>query len=133
MSCSSVALLVALTILVMSNIAAEATNTKFVSSACNTKKIPQGSPFFNNLRDMIEDMRQNTAYSGYDYKTSRLGSGGAPTAYGRAICKQSISQSDCTSCISNVGNRIYGICKNAVGARVQLAGCYLQYEQHRFY
>ena len=115
------------------SVAAEATDyTKFVSASCNTQKIPRGSPFLNNLRDMIEDMRQNTAYSGYDYKTSRVGTGGAPTAFGRAICKQSISQSDCTSCVSDVGNRIYSICNNAVGARVQLTDCYLQYEQHNF-
>nr|D5A8I3.1 RecName: Full=Antifungal protein ginkbilobin-like protein 2; Flags: Precursor [Picea sitchensis]ADE75852.1 unknown [Picea sitchensis] len=131
MSPSSVALLAAVVIVVMGG-AAEAANTKFVSASCNTEKIARGSPFFNNLRDAIEDLRQNTAYIGYDYKTSHVGSGGAPTAYGRAICKQSISQSNCTSCLSNVATRIYGICGNAIGARVQLTDCYMQYEQRSF-
>jgi len=122
---------VALVIVVLGG-AAEAADTKFVSAACNTEKIPRGSPFYDNLKDMLEDLKQNTAYSGFDYKTSRSGSGGAPTAYGRAICKQSISQSDCTSCLSKVSDRIYSICNNAIGARVQLTDCYLQYEQRKF-
>ena len=110
----------------------EPADTKFVSASCNTKKIPRGSPFYDNLRDMLEDIKQNTAYNGYDYESQREGSEGAPTAYGRAICKQSVSQYDCTSCLSNVSDRIYGICNNAIGARVQLTDCYLRYEQHKF-
>eukprot|EP01018_Ginkgo_biloba_P023482 Gb_21398 [translate_table: standard] len=110
----------------------EAANTNFVSSACNTQKIPSGSPFNRNLRAMLADLKQNTAFSGYDYKTSRAGSGGAPTAYGRAICKQSISQSDCTACLSNLVSRIFSICNNAIGARVQLVDCFIQYEQRSF-
>eukprot|EP01018_Ginkgo_biloba_P023579 Gb_07684 [translate_table: standard] len=47
-----------------------AVDTNFVSSACNTQKIPSGSPFNTNLRAMLADLRQNTAFSGYDYKTS---------------------------------------------------------------
>nr|A9NQT1.1 RecName: Full=Antifungal protein ginkbilobin-like protein 1; Flags: Precursor [Picea sitchensis]ABK22992.1 unknown [Picea sitchensis] len=110
--------------------AAGAPNTNFVSSACNTKKIPSGNPFFNNLGALLVNLEKNTAFSGYDYKASRAGSGGAPTAYGRGVCKQSISQSDCTACLTNLGGRIWGICKNAIGARVQLTDCFIRYEQY---
>ena len=81
-------------------------NTNFVSSACNTQKIPRGNPFFNNLGALLADLKQNTAFSGYDYKASRAGSGGAPTAW--------------------------GICSNAIGARVQLTDCFIRYEQYSF-
>ena len=107
-------------------------NTNFVSSACNTQKIPRGNPFFNNLGALLADLKQNTAFSGYDYKASRAGSGGAPTAYGQANCKQSLSQSDCTACLSNLVGRIWGICSNAIGARVQLTDCFIRYEQYSF-
>lgn len=105
---------------------------KFVSSACNTQKIPRGNAFFNNLGALLADLKQNTAFSGYDYKASRAGSGGAPTAYGQANCKQSLSQSDCTACLSNLVGRIWGICSNAIGARVQLTDCFIRYEQYSF-
>jgi len=133
MSSTSVAaaLLVAIVIVVMGG-AAQAANTNFVSSACNTQKIPSGNPFFNNLGAVLADLKQNTAASGYDYRASRAGSGGAPTAYGRAICKQSVSQSDCSACLSNLVGSIWGICGNAIGARVQLVDCFIQYEQHSF-
>jgi hypothetical protein len=107
-------------------------NTDFVSSACNTQKIPSGNPFFNNLGALLADLEQNTAFSGYDYKASSPGSGGAPTAYGQATCTQSISQSDCNACLSNLGGRIWGICNNAIGARVQLTDCFIRYEQDSF-
>ena len=107
--------------------AAGAPNTNFVSSACNTQKIPSGNPFFNNLGALLVDLEKNTAFSGYDYKASRAGT---PTAYGRGICKQSISQSDCTACLTNLGDRIWGIFHNAIGARVQLTDCFIRYEQY---
>jgi len=110
--------------------AAGAPNTNLESSACNGNKIPSGNPFFNNLGALLVDLEKNTAFSGYDYKASRAGSSGAPTAYGRGICKQSISQSDCTACVTYLGNRIWGICKNAIGARVQLTDCFIRYEQY---
>jgi hypothetical protein len=110
--------------------AAGAPNTNFVSSACNTHKIPSGNPFFNTLGALLVDLEKNTAFSGFDYKASRAGSGGAPTAYGRGVCKQSISQSDCTACLTNLGDRIWGICHNAIGARVQLTDCFIRYEQY---
>nr|Q40849.1 RecName: Full=Antifungal protein ginkbilobin-like protein 1; AltName: Full=Embryo-abundant protein 24; Flags: Precursor [Picea glauca]AAB01559.1 embryo-abundant protein [Picea glauca] len=131
-SSTSLLLLVALMVVMGMDGAAAAPNTNFVSSACNTQKIPSGNPFFTNLRAMLADLKQNTAFSGFDYKTSRAGSGGAPTAYGRAICKSSISQSDCSACLSNLVGRIWGICSNAIGARVQLTDCFIQYEQHSF-
>ena len=104
-------------------------NTKFVSSACNTQKIQSGSPFFSTLASLLKDLEENTAFSGYDYKASRAGS---PSAYGRGICNQEISQSDCTACLKNLGGRIRNICDNAIGARVQLTDCYMQYEQYSF-
>jgi hypothetical protein len=110
--------------------AAGAPNTNLVSSACNGQKIPSGNPFFNNLGALLVDLEKNTAFSGFDYKASRAGSGGAPTAYGRGVCKQSISQSDCTACLINLGDRIWGICKNAIVARVQLTDCFIRYEQY---
>ncbi len=112
--------------------AAGAPNTNFVSSACNTQKIPKGNPFFNNLGALLADLKQNTAFSGYDYKASRAGSGGAPTAYGQGICNQSISEPDCTACLSNLVSRIWDICGNAIGARVQLTDCFIRYEQYSF-
>jgi hypothetical protein len=75
-----------LAVLVASTVGAP--NTNFVSSACNTQKIPSGNPFFNNLGSLLVDLEKNTAFSGYDYKASRGGSDGAPTAYGRGVCIQ---------------------------------------------
>ena len=131
MSSFGFALVVVVLVLVVGT-ASGTPNTKFVSSACNTQKIPRGNAFFNNLGALLADLKQNTAFSGYDYKASRAGSGGAPTAYGQANCKQSLSQSDCTACLSNLVGRIWGICSNAIGARVQLTDCFIRYEQYSF-
>jgi len=104
-------------------------NTNFVSSACNTQKIPSGSSFYSTLGSLLVDLEGNTAFSGYDYKASQAGS---PTAYGRGVCNQGISQSDCTACLKNLGGRIWNICGNAIGARVQLTDCFIEYEQYSF-
>ena len=106
-----------------------APNTNFVSSACNTQKIPSGSSFYSTLGSLLVDLEGNTAFSGYDYKAS---SSGSPTAYGRGVCNQGISQSDCTTCLKNLGGRIWNICGNAIGARVQLTDCFIRYEQYSF-
>lgn len=60
-------------------------NTNFVSSACNTQKIPSGSSVFSTLGSLLVDLEGNTAFSGYDYKASRAG---APSASGRGVCNQ---------------------------------------------
>jgi len=103
--------------------------TNLVSSACNGQKIPSGSSFYSTLGSLLVDLEGNTAFSGYDYKASRAGS---PTAYGRGVCKQGISQSDCTACLKNLGGRIWNICGYAIGARVQLGDCFIRYEQYSF-
>jgi len=33
------------------------------------------------MRALLANLKKNIAFSGYDYKTSHAGSGGAPTAY----------------------------------------------------
>jgi len=104
-------------------------NTNFVSSVCNGQKIPSGSSFYSTLGSLLVDLERNTALSGYDYKASRAGS---PTAYGRGVCKQGISESDCTACLQNLGGRIWNLCAYAIGARVQLTDCFIRYEQYGF-
>ena len=103
--------------------------TNLVSSACNGQKIPSGSSFYSTLGSLLIDLEGNTAFSGYDYKASRACS---PTAYGRGVCKQGISQSDCTACLKNLGGRIWNIFGYAIGARVQLGDCFIRYEQYIF-
>eukprot|EP01018_Ginkgo_biloba_P023465 Gb_15799 [translate_table: standard] len=95
-------------------------------SSWNSKrqqKIPSGSPFNRKLGSTLADLKQNTAFSGYDYKTSRAE---------RGTCKQSISQPECTACLSNLINRIFSICKNAIDARVQLVDYFILDEQSSF-
>jgi len=41
-----------------------ASNMNFVSSACNTQKIPSGNSFFNTLGALLVDLEKNTAFSG---------------------------------------------------------------------
>ncbi|KAJ7567386.1 hypothetical protein O6H91_02G144800 [Diphasiastrum complanatum] len=99
-------------------------------AACNVNKLSAGSPLFSVIGKLLSKLIRETPYNGYDYKTSVSGNG--QKAYGEGTCNQSISVGDCGSCLKYLADNIWGICSNAVGARVQLHDCYIRYETYSF-
>ena len=109
-----------------------------ITGSCSGNRIPSGDPYFHTLVNMCNQLvLQTGSYSyHYDYKTSSVGIGGSPTAYGQAICNRILPRQNCTLCIISIWNASYGIC-STFSAKLQSATahikyCFVKYEDYPF-
>lgn len=104
--------------------AAQAFAGSFVFSACNLSTSKAGSPFEKAVVAVLANLASETPFNSYDYLSKQVNSGS--TAFGRGSCRYGLA--DCTACLKEAGKQIRTACPHAIGARLQLADCFIQYE-----
>ena len=104
--------------------AAQAFDGSFKFSACNLSTSKAGSPFEKAAVAVLANLASETPFNSYDYLNNQVNSGS--TAFGRGSCRYGLA--DCTACLQEAGKQIRTACPHAVGARLQIGDCFIQYE-----
>jgi hypothetical protein len=119
-----VAVFVALVAVAMIAPAAQAFNGGFRFSNCNQATSTVGSPFEVAVGAVLANLASQTPFNSYDYLDTQVVTG--QTAFGRASCRYGLA--DCTACLVAAGTQIRTRCPRAMGARLQLADCFIEFE-----
>ncbi|KAH7284377.1 hypothetical protein KP509_34G051800, partial [Ceratopteris richardii] len=73
------------------------------------------------------------AFQGISYSTASVGVDGEDPVYAVFQCRGDLKVSSCYACEQIAANRLTQACQNSVGARIQLDGCFLRYDNRSFF
>ncbi|KAK4843363.1 hypothetical protein QYF36_007263 [Acer negundo] len=97
--------------------------------ACGTTKHPQDDTFEDNLNFLIYDLRQKAKTKGFGvFSTPNLN----VELYGLFECHKDLSSSNCQRCF-HYTESIISRCSAFDSARIYLDGCFLRYDNHKFF
>ncbi|XP_010544632.1 PREDICTED: cysteine-rich repeat secretory protein 15 [Tarenaya hassleriana] len=106
----------------------------FIYGGCSQEKYTTNSPFESNRDSLLSAVV--TASSEASFNSFAVGNGsssGDPTAvFGLYQCRGDLKTADCSKCVQNGVDQITLLCPYSYGASLQLAGCYLRYENVDF-
>ncbi|KAI4368987.1 hypothetical protein MLD38_017482 [Melastoma candidum] len=105
---------------------------RFVYGICNNKTYEENSSFDRTLRDVLYQVKENTAYNKYDYYNESPWPGPSPIGYGHGRCNSQIRYGYCSECLRVAASQILRDCSMRVGAQLQLVDCRIRYEQYEF-
>lgn len=96
-----------------------------VYHGCSEARYAQGSAYESNLSKLMVSILSQTPSNGY--RNASVG-GGNGVVRGLFQCRGDLGDADCFECKRGAVARAPQLCGGAVGARVQLRGCYLRYD-----
>ncbi|OWM78070.1 hypothetical protein CDL15_Pgr018639 [Punica granatum] len=104
-------------------------NTDEIYYHCNDNKFRYEDPYFESVKDVTNQVQDQTPSHGYDYYAN---SPGPYVCYGHGVCNRGLSTEDCSSCMFAARDSILYRCYYSYGAQVQLHDCRIRYEQYPF-
>ena len=108
-----------------------APNTDVTRVLCNSGVYTKGDPFTISLAYILDELPKVTpSQQGYDYKN--ISPYPNAFAYGHASCNQSLTATDCKTCLDAAEVNMLDTCNNRIGARATLHDCAIRYEQYPF-
>ncbi|PHU07693.1 hypothetical protein BC332_24182 [Capsicum chinense] len=90
---------------------------------------PDGSPYAQNLEDLLADLNSKTPITGFF--TSSMGTK-PDRAYGLSLCRGDISGDDCKTCVLAAREEITKLCPNNKEAIIWYDYCLLKYSDDCF-
>lgn len=96
-----------------------------VYHGCSEARYAQGSAYESNLGKFMASILSQKPSNGY--RNVSVGSGNV-TVRGLFQCRGDLGDEDCSECKKSAVARAPQLCGGTVGARVQLRGCYLRYD-----
>lgn len=96
-----------------------------VYHGCSEARYAQGSVYESNLSKLMASILSQMP--SYGYRNASVG-GGTSVVRGLFQCRGDLGDADCFECKRSAVARAPQVCGGAVGARVQLRGCYLRYD-----
>ncbi|XP_039144298.1 plasmodesmata-located protein 6-like isoform X3 [Dioscorea cayenensis subsp. rotundata] len=105
--------------------------TAFVYAGCSQLKYTPGSPYEFNVDSILSSISTSSPLTSFSNFTASNASPSSP-AYGLYQCRGDLSLSDCQSCIHSSLSQLSALCPSAVGAALQLQGCYFRYGNESF-
>ena len=106
----------------------------FIYAGCSQEKYQPNTPFEGNLNSFLSSVASSS--SDVSYNSFAIGNGSSTppegSVYGLYQCRGDLSPIDCSKCIGSSVNQIGLVCPYALGASLQLEGCYLRYEHFDF-
>eukprot|EP00253_Pinus_taeda_P018765 PITA_18765 len=92
-----------------------------------------GSAFGHNLNKFLDSLVNNVYATGFNTSTFvPKGKNSNSTIYGLVQCRGDLDSSDCKHCASTAKANLVQGCRNTSGF-IQLDGCFLRYDSHKFY
>lgn len=110
--------------------ATSATDT-FVYGGCSQQKFSTASPYESNLNSLLTSLVNSATYSSYNNFTI-MGSSSSDTARGLFQCRGDLSMPDCATCVARAVSQVSPLCPSTCGGALQLAGCYIKYDNVTF-
>ncbi|KAL0898574.1 hypothetical protein Bca101_082535 [Brassica carinata] len=110
--------------------ASSATDT-FVYGGCSQQKFSPASPYESNLNSLLTSLVNSATYSSYNNFTI-MGSSSSDTARGLFQCRGDLSMPDCATCVARAVSQVGPLCPYTCGGALQLAGCYIKYDNVSF-
>ncbi|KAG6606427.1 Antifungal protein ginkbilobin-2, partial [Cucurbita argyrosperma subsp. argyrosperma] len=106
-------------------------NTGVKSVLCNSGIFTGGDPFAVSLDYVLKELESSTPTTN-NYDFYNISPYPNSFAYGHASCNQSLTTSDCTTCLGAAKTNMLGSCQMRIGARAVLNDCSIRYEQNPF-
>ncbi|XP_010528995.1 PREDICTED: cysteine-rich repeat secretory protein 60, partial [Tarenaya hassleriana] len=103
----------------------------FVYGGCSQQKYSPASPYESNLNSLLTSLVNSATYSSYNNFTV-MGSVSTDTARGLFQCRGDLSMPDCATCVARAVSQIGSLCPGACGGALQLAGCFIKYDNVSF-
>ncbi|XP_061345080.1 plasmodesmata-located protein 8-like [Gastrolobium bilobum] len=102
----------------------------FIYAGCSQEKYQPNSPFEGNLNSFLTSVVSSSSEVTYNSFAIGNGSSTPPegTIYGLYQCRGDLHPIDCSKCVARSVSQIGLVCPYALGASLQLEGCYLRYE-----
>ncbi|EFH44791.1 hypothetical protein ARALYDRAFT_493742 [Arabidopsis lyrata subsp. lyrata] len=110
--------------------ATSATDT-FVFGGCSQQKFSPASAYESNLNSLLTSLVNSATYSSYNNFTI-MGSSSSDTAHGLFQCRGDLSMPDCATCVVRAVSQVGPLCPFTCGGALQLAGCYIKYDNISF-
>ncbi|KAG9452416.1 hypothetical protein H6P81_005320 [Aristolochia fimbriata] len=106
----------------------------FVYVGCSQNKVQQDSPFEANLNSLLSSIVGSSSQSSYNSFAIGNGTSGPPdaAAYGLYQCRGDLKLDSCSNCVQNAVGQLGLVCAYSNGARLELDGCYVRYENMDF-
>ncbi|KAL3740634.1 hypothetical protein ACJRO7_021842 [Eucalyptus globulus] len=89
-----------------------------------------GSPFRNNLEQLLGNLASNTAKKGFH--SSSAGDGTDEVVFGQALCRRDVNRSACGDCVRIAGQEIMNKCNNK-DADIWYEYCQVSYSYSNFF
>ncbi|KAK1302204.1 Cysteine-rich repeat secretory protein 12 [Acorus calamus] len=107
--------------------------TDFVYAGCSPLKYTPGTPYQASVNSLLTSIANSAIILPYNQFTSTGPMpSSAPSSFGLYQCRGDLSVSDCQSCIQSSLTQIGSLCPFAVGASLQLLGCFIRYDNSSF-
>ncbi|TKY63691.1 Cysteine-rich repeat secretory protein 15 [Spatholobus suberectus] len=106
----------------------------FIYAACSQEKYQPNTPFEANLNSFLSSVAGSPSDISYNSFAIGNGSSSPPegSIYGLYQCRVDLRPIECSKCVKSCVNQIGLVCPLALGASLQLEGCYLRYENVDF-
>ncbi|KAK9095425.1 hypothetical protein Scep_026894 [Stephania cephalantha] len=107
----------------------------FIYSGCSPNKYQPNSPYETNLNSVLTSISTSSSQSSYNSFGVGNGTSTPPpdsAAYGLYQCRGDLKITDCSACIQSGLSQIGLVCPDSYGARIQLDGCLIRYENSNF-
>ncbi|KAG6601864.1 Plasmodesmata-located protein 6, partial [Cucurbita argyrosperma subsp. sororia] len=104
----------------------------FLFGGCTLQKYTPNSPYPSNLNLLLSRLVTTSATIPYNNVTV-LGSSPQDTIYGLYQCRGDLPPNDCYQCVTRAVTRLGTMCTDAYGAALQLDGCFVKYDNKRFF
>ncbi|XP_027337288.1 cysteine-rich repeat secretory protein 15 [Abrus precatorius] len=106
----------------------------FIYGGCSQEKYQPNTPFEANLNSFLSSVVSSSSH--ILYNSFAIGNGSSTASegsiYGLYQCRGDLRPIDCSKCVQSSVNQIGLVCPLALGASLQLEGCYLRYEHVDF-
>lgn len=99
----------------------------YKSCASQTFNNPQSQSYSQSLNSLFQQLiTQSSQYK--FFKTNEAINDETAIISGLFQCRDDMTRQDCFSCVNSLPHISNTLCENSIQARIQLEGCYIQYE-----
>ncbi|KAH7284546.1 hypothetical protein KP509_34G059000 [Ceratopteris richardii] len=88
--------------------------------------------FSRNLDTALRNF-STIASEGINYSATTVGLSGTDPVYAVFQCRGDLTTQSCSVCVQNATSRLPDACPKSVGARIQLEGCFVRYDNSSFF
>ncbi|ERN08983.1 cysteine-rich repeat secretory protein 3 [Amborella trichopoda] len=106
-----------------------ASSDLLVYKGCSKRSFQGNGAFEQNLNVLLQSLVSQSEATLFFKSTSGSGQN---AILGLFQCRGDLSNGECYRCVSSIQSQVFELCGKTMAARVQLQGCYLQYDNPNY-